>query len=182
MHATLCDLITDLVQNSIEACATEITLDIEETSKNLNIKIVDNGKGMSAAVLEKAKDPFYSDGEKHKHRKVGLGLPFLLQTAEMTDGTVEIESKEGEGTTLTLCLDPSHLDLPMFGNFSTAAVTLMTYGFDGNLTVHRSVHGNEYSISKAELTDVLGDLNDIESLTLLKQFIETNESEINERD
>ncbi|MDF7825592.1 ATP-binding protein [Pontiellaceae bacterium B12227] len=179
MHATLCDLITDLVQNSFEANAAEVTLNVEETEKNLKVVIADNGKGMSAETLEKAKDPFYSDGLKHKHRKVGLGLPFLFQTSEMTGGTATIESEEGVGTTVTFNLDPANVDLPMFGNFSTAAATLMTYGFQGNLTIEHSKDGKSYSVSREELIEVLGDLNDLESLTLLKQFIEGNEEEIN---
>jgi hypothetical protein len=178
MHATICDLITDLVQNSIEANAKEITLNVEETEQHLNVVIADNGKGMCAETLEKAKDPFYSDGQKHKHRKVGLGLPFLFQTSEMTEGTATIESEEGIGTTVTFNLDPAHVDLPMFGNFTTAAVTLMTYGFQGNLTIEHSRNGKRYSICKEELIEVLGDLNDLESLTLLKQFIEGNEQEL----
>ena len=179
MHATLCDLITDLTQNSFEANASEVTLNIEETEKNLTVVIADNGKGMSAQTLEKAKDPFYSDGLKHKHRKVGLGLPFLFQTSEMTGGTASIDSEEGIGTTVTFNLDPANVDLPMFGNFPTAAVTLMTYGFQGNLTIEHSKNGKSYSISKNELIEALGDLNDLESLILLKQFIEGNEEEIN---
>ncbi len=179
MHATICDLITDLTQNSIEAGATEIHLKVEETKTNLNVVIADNGKGMSAEILEKAKDPFYSDGQKHKHRRVGLGLPFLFQTAEMTGGTATIESEEGVGTTVAFSFDRANVDLPTFGNFATAAVTLMAYGFDGNLIVERSMNGKSYSVSKTELTDALGELNDIESLMLLKQFIQTNEEEIN---
>ena len=178
MHATICDLITDLVQNSIEANAAAITLNVEETGTHLKVVIVDNGKGMSAETLEKAKDPFYSDGIKHKHRKVGLGLPFLFQTAEMTGGTAAIESKEGVGTTVTFDFDPQHVDLPMFGNFTTTAVTLITYGFNGNLTIKRSNKENDYEVSKNELIEVLGDLNDLESLTLLKQFIEGNEEDL----
>jgi hypothetical protein len=178
MHATICDLITDLVQNSIEAYASEITLNIEETENHLNVVIADNGKGMSAETLERAKDPFWSDG-KHKHRKVGLGLPFLLQTAEMTGGTAEIESKEGTGTKVSLNLDPTHVDLPVFGNFTTAAVTLMTYGFNGNLTIKRTIGKKEYTVSKNELMEALGDLNDLESLALLKQFITSQEEELN---
>jgi hypothetical protein len=178
MHATICDLITDLVQNSIEAHAKEITLNVEETEENLNVVIADNGKGMSAETLAKAKDPFWSDGTKHVHRKVGLGLPFLFQTSEMTGGTARIESEQGVGTTVTLNLDPTNVDLPMFGDFTTAAVTLMTYGFDGNLTIKRSLGGKEYEVSKNELTEALGDLNDLESLTLLKQFIESHEEDL----
>ncbi len=178
MHATICDLITDLVQNSFEADATEITLSVKETEKNLNVVIADNGKGMSAETLEKAKDPFYSDGRKHKHRKVGLGLPFLFQTAEMTGGTAAIESEEGIGTTVSFDLDPANVDLPMFGNFTTAAVTLMTYGFNGNLKIEHSVNGRGYEISRKELREALGDLNELESLTLLKEFIKGNEEDI----
>ncbi|MEA2069652.1 MAG: ATP-binding protein [Verrucomicrobiota bacterium] len=178
MHATLCDLLTDLVQNSIEADASEITLNVEETKTNLNVVIADNGKGMSAETLEKAKDPFWSDGLKHRHRNVGLGLPFLFQTSEMTGGTAAIESEEGIGTAVSLSLDPAHVDLPMFGNFTTAAVTLMAYGFKGNLIINRSIEGKSYEVSKNELTEALGDLNDLESLTLLKQFIASQEEEL----
>ncbi|VGO18883.1 Histidine protein kinase DivJ [Pontiella sulfatireligans] len=179
MHATICDLITDLVQNSIEANAKEITLNVEETKTNLKVVIADNGKGMSAETLEKAKDPFWSDGLKHKHRKVGLGLPFLFQTSEMTGGNAQIESEESVGTTVAFNLDQTNVDLPMFGNFTTAMITLLTYGFDGNLKIERSVDSKSYTVSKQELQEALGDLNDLESLTLLKQFIETNEEEIN---
>ena len=178
MHATICDMITDLVQNAIEARATEIMLNVEETTTDLNIVIADNGKGMSAETLEKARDPFYSDGQKHRHRKVGLGLPFLFQTAEMTGGAATIESTEGLGTKVLFRVDPAHVDLPQFGSFTMAAVTLMTYGFEGNLTIQRSVNGRSYAVSKDELSDVLGDLNDMENLVLLKEFIASHEEEL----
>lgn len=177
MHATICDLITDLVQNSIEADATEITLNIEETDNNLSVVIEDNGKGMSAETLGKAKDPFWSDG-KHRHRKVGLGLPFLLQTAEMTGGTAKIDTEEGAGTTVTFNFDPKHVDLPTFGSFTTTAVTLITYGFNGNLTINRTVGEKGYKVSKQELAEALGELNDSENLMLLKQFIASQEAEL----
>ena len=180
MHATIFDLITDLVQNSIEAGATEINLEIKETKENLTIAIADNGKGMNAETLEKAKDPFYTDGQKHRHRKVGLGFPFLFQTAEATGGSAEIVSKEGMGTTIEFRLDPTHVDTPMFGNFATTATTLMSYGNEGNLTIKRSVNEKRYDVSKQELQEVLGNLNKLENLTLLKQFIEENEKELNQ--
>ncbi len=178
MHATLCDMITDLVQNSIEANASEIRLTVEETNLNLNVVIADNGKGMDAATRERAKDPFYTDGQKHRHRKVGLGLPFLFQTVEMTGGTATIESEPEVGTTVAFNLDLGHVDVPEFGNFTTTAVTLMTYGFEGNLTIERTVNGKEYEVSKNELTDAIGDLNDTESLVLLREFIQGNEEDI----
>jgi hypothetical protein len=178
MHATLCDMITDLVQNAIEADASEIRLNVEETKSNLTVVIADNGKGMDAETLDRAKDPFYTDGRKHRLRKVGLGLPFLFQTCEMTGGSAGIESAPGRGTIVTFRLDRTHVDVPEFGDFTMAALTLLTYGFDGNLKIEHTVNGNRYSMSKTELQEALGDLNDLESLTLLKQFIEQNEADI----
>ncbi|QBG46222.1 ATP-binding protein [Verrucomicrobia bacterium S94] len=177
MHATLCDLITDLVQNAFEAGASEITLKVEETDTHLKIVIQDNGKGMNAKTLAKAKDPFWSDG-KHRHRKVGLGLPFLFQTAEMTGGSAEIESEEGTGTTVTCNLDPRNVDLPAFGSFTPAAVSLMTYGFEGNLTIEHRRNEKHYSVSRNDLVDALGNLNTSENMALLKQFIQSNEEEL----
>lgn len=180
MHATICDLITDLVQNSIEAAATEITLRVEESKTKLGIVIADNGKGMDAATLEKAKDPFWTDGLKHKHRKVGLGLPFLFQTAEATGGGARIVSEAGIGTTVTLELDPAHVDLPAFGNFATTATALMGYGFGGNLVIERRVGGKGYTVARNELSEALGGLDDAGGMGLLKRFFEENEKEINQ--
>lgn len=179
MHATICDLITDLVQNAIEASATEITLTIEENGNHLNIAIKDNGKGMDAETLGKAKDPFWSDG-KHRHRRVGLGLPFLFQTVEATGGTAGIESRKGTGTNVAFALDLNHVDVPRFGNLATAVTTLMTYGYEGELKVHRRLGDKGYEASKNELADVLGDLNDIENLQLLKRFLTSQENELND--
>ena len=178
MHATICDLITDLVQNSIEAGATAIELKVEETEGRLRVVTADNGRGMDAETLAKARDPFWSDGRKHPHRKVGLGLPFLFQTAEMTGGAAEIESEEGVGTTVAFELDRRHVDLPPFGSFATAATMLLGYGFDGELTIERSVDGRGYSVDRSELREALGELDDAEGLALVRDFLESNEAEI----
>ena len=82
MHAAVCDFILDCLQNSVEAGASEVYLAINQTSRKFSVSIKDNGRGMDEDQLKKAVDPFYTDGIKHKSRKVGLGLPFLIQTVE----------------------------------------------------------------------------------------------------
>jgi len=57
----------------------------------------DNGKGMSGAGLDRAMDPFVTDGVKHPERKVGLGLPFLIQTAIQSGGGWRIISATADG-------------------------------------------------------------------------------------
>ena len=115
MHDSIGDMIVDCLQNSVEADASRIVLTVDETPDFLDVCIEDNGKGMSGEELKRATDPFYTDGVKHRHRKVGLGLPFLLQTVEMTDGTWSIQSKKGEGTRLAFHLNVNHIDLPKIG-------------------------------------------------------------------
>lgn len=46
---------------------------------------------MDEETLKKVKDPFFTDGEKHKERKVGLGIPFLIQ-AEAAGGNLTFQS------------------------------------------------------------------------------------------
>ena len=97
MHASICDLVLDLVQNSIEAAAQHIRLTMQQNSNQLNICIQDDGSGMDPVTVQQALDPFYTNGIKHRSRKVGLGLPFLKQVVEATEGQVHIDSMPGEG-------------------------------------------------------------------------------------
>ena len=94
MHYTLSDMILDLVQNSIEAKAPRITLDLIRSGNILTVRLADNGCGMTEGELKKASDPFYTDGIKHSGRKIGLGIPFLIQTVEQADGSFEIQSEK----------------------------------------------------------------------------------------
>ena len=178
MHATLCDLMMDLVQNSAEANATEIELSLSETSDAFEFSVKDNGKGMSKEVQAKATDPFYSDGEKHAHRRVGLGLPFLLQTAEAAEGSATITSQEGHGTTIEFCANAQHVDLPPVGNFVNAATMMLTQPLQGDLRIIRQTETDRYTLSRTELEEVLGDLNDIQNLQLVKTYIESQEENL----
>jgi hypothetical protein len=178
VHATLCDLMMDLVQNSVEANATEIELNISETSEEFEFSVKDNGKGMSKETQSKAIDPFYSDGEKHAHRRVGLGLPFLLQTAEAAEGHATIESEEGRGTLIHFCAKANHVDLPPAGNVASTAVMMMSLPFVGELRIVRQTECDSYTLSRAELEETLGDLNDAQNLQLMKTYIESQEESL----
>lgn len=168
----------DLVQNSAEANATEIELTLYETSKRLEFSVKDNGKGMSKETQTKAIDPFYSDGEKHAHRRVGLGLPFLLQTADAVGGQVILESEEGQGTLVQFRAEANHVDLPPVGDFISTVAMMMSQPFKGNLRIVRRTDEDSYTLSRDELTEVLGDLNDVQNLQLMKTYIESQEENL----
>ena len=86
MHFAVCDFLLDLVQNSVEAGAGTITVSVDDDGEWISASVADDGKGMDEVELERAKDPFYTDGKKHSRRKVGLGIPFLLHAVEQAGG------------------------------------------------------------------------------------------------
>ena len=178
MHATLCDLMMDLVQNSVEAHATEIELTLKESHGEFEFSVKDNGNGMSKETQKQATDPFYSDGKKHVHRRVGLGLPFLLQTADAAGGRATITSEEGRGTLIEFCAEAQHMDLPPFGDFASTATLMMTQPGVAHLRIIRRTETDEYTLSHDELADALGDLNDAQNLTWLKTYIESQEENL----
>ena len=178
MHATLCDLMTDIVQNAVEAGASEIELTVFEDREQIKFKVQDNGKGMNSETQAKAKDPFYSDGLKHAHRRVGLGLPFLFQTAEAADGQASIESEEGHGTVIRFCAKAQHVDLPPVGDFPGAAAMMLTLLPKGELRINRELNGKSYQLKRSELNEALGGLNSAGNLNMLKRFIASQEEDL----
>lgn len=179
MHYTLCDFILDLFQNSVEAGADTIRLDLIEEKDHFHVYLEDDGKGMSEEELAKARDPFYTDGIKHKHRKVGLGIPFLLQTLEMTEGTVNITSEKGKGTVLDIVFNTGHWDTPPVGDIVLMLFQALIFSEDYEAVIHRENRemGIGFDLKRSELIEVLGSLNDAGNMGLLKDYIHSQEHE-----
>ena len=178
MHACVCDYITDLVQNSIEAKATHIQLDVYTGPEAIRVRISDNGKGMNNSTLSKAVDPFYSEAGKHDHRRVGLGLPLLYQTAEAVNGTVDIQSTPGIGTVIRFTFDATHVDTPPLGDLALTVIGLMTFPEQFNLELKRETPSDSYQISRSELIETLGNLEESANIILAKDFIKAQENDL----
>jgi CheY-like chemotaxis protein len=70
------------------------------TGSYVHIDVRDNGHGMSPEVLEKIFEPFFTT--KPAGRGTGLGLTFVRKIVGDYGGHVEVESREGHGTTFHL--------------------------------------------------------------------------------
>ena len=175
MHASVCDIITDLVQNAVEAGAKRVELDVATGPERVSVRVSDNGKGMDAATLKRVSDPFFTEAGKYDHRRVGLGIPLLLQTAEASGGEAKIASEPGCGTTVEFWLDAKNLDTPPLGNLPDTVLGLMTFPGDYDLRVKRSVPGDGYEVSRSELADALGDLESVANLSLVRDFLKSQE-------
>ena len=66
------------------------------------VSVTDNGCGMSAEVLERAFEPFYTTKEVGKG--TGLGLSQVYGFAKQSGGAAQIESEPGRGTTVRVYL------------------------------------------------------------------------------
>jgi hypothetical protein len=201
MHFALSDLVTDITQNAAESGADLVELEVWETrppetgslkiaqpalKAEFRFTVRDNGKGMDKDELERAKDPFITDGIKHPNRKVGLGIPFLLQTAEQSGGGCDIRSHKGTansggGTVITAWFDLANVDTPPVGDIPGMFRTILLFAGPRDIVIRRTLEDGArkigYSVRKSELADVLGDLENAGSLVLLDQYLRSLETD-----
>jgi len=107
--AALAQAVFNLVQNAGEAMASAPgrTGEVRITAHGvqpirLHIEVADNGPGMSPEVLDHCMEPFYST--KSRRICTGMGLSLVKGLVEQAGGSVQIASKQGQGTTFTLDL------------------------------------------------------------------------------
>jgi len=86
--------------------ASSVKLEIQPNGRSVAFEIVDRGIGMSPAEIELAFTPFWraDDSRTRKTGGVGLGLALARRIARAHGGEVEIESRPGRGTTVTLTI------------------------------------------------------------------------------
>ena len=149
--------ILDIVENSTGAGADKVTLTVEEDSgrDELRICIVDNGRGMDAAMVASVLDPFVTT---RTTRKVGLGLPLMEMTTGMCGGHLTVKSEPGVGTEVEATWQHSHLDRPPLGNMLTTLKTILVMNPDLHFQYFHRVDRNTFSLDSLEIRNALGDL------------------------
>lgn len=96
----------NLIKNAMEAMPTGGVIDISSlyTSEDyITIKIRDDGMGISAENQKLLGHAFFTSKEKG----MGLGLTITYKIIQEHNGHISIESKESEGTVVTLSLPTS---------------------------------------------------------------------------
>jgi anti-sigma regulatory factor (Ser/Thr protein kinase) len=116
--------ILDIVENSIEAGAQRIEVTVnEDTEKNsLVLEIEDDGKGMDKTTLSAALDPFFTT---KKSKRVGLGLSLLAQSAQEAEGSFDVMSKKGKGTSIRAQFKHDHIDRKPLGNIVDTLIAII---------------------------------------------------------
>ena len=114
----------DIVQNSVKAEASHVDIGFAlDADGVLTMSVKDDGCGMTPEFVARVRSPFVTT---RTTRKVGLGIPLLMQNAMQSGGTVNIDSEVGVGTTITAIFRTDSIDcLPLGDLASTMAVMIM---------------------------------------------------------
>jgi signal transduction histidine kinase len=98
----------NLVDNAVDASPPSAIVRIEaapaerHSRAGVDVRVIDRGTGLHPDVLSRVFDPFFTT--KPQGQGTGLGLPLARQFVEDDDGQLSIESRPGEGTTVSLWL------------------------------------------------------------------------------
>lgn len=104
----LSQVILNILNNAARAfCQTDRTknligISVTKDKANVHIVIKDNGRGISTEDLNRVWEPFFS--KTVQHGGLGLGLSICRRILQEVDGTIEIKSDLGHGTTVKISL------------------------------------------------------------------------------
>lgn len=95
-------VLINLLVNAIEALkerpSPRIVLSATQDKNRLQVRVADNGAGIPAELLDKIFIPFFST----KKSGSGIGLSLCKQIMLLHKGTIQVQSREQEGTVFTL--------------------------------------------------------------------------------
>ena len=101
-------IITNLVENALTNTPNHgtIHIDIRNSAEDLKISITDSGVGISKENLPRIFDQFYRvDGSRSTITGgAGLGLTIVKKLTEAHNGSIDVSSELGQGTTFTVSL------------------------------------------------------------------------------
>lgn len=137
-------LVSNLVSNAIKYTAQngEITLAWTAHSDDLLLDVIDTGTGIPPEALPHIFDRFYRVPGQDPEKGLGLGLSFAAWIVKAHNGTIEVQSKVGEGTRFRVHLN-RHFG-PAIDSFGSPNASFGATGHSTNLSgSSHSASGNK---------------------------------------
>jgi len=105
----------NLAGNAVKFSESNSTVIIEaaiQPDGDLCIAVIDEGIGIPSDKIDQALEPFGQINERAENAQnqgTGLGLPLAKAMVDLHGGTLDIQSEEGEGTTVYVTLPARRL-------------------------------------------------------------------------
>ena len=86
---------TNIIDNAVYALDKngELTIETSIDSKNVTVKIIDNGPGIPANIISRIFDPFFTT--KKVGEGTGIGLDLVNRIIKKHNGEIKVESVPG---------------------------------------------------------------------------------------
>jgi cell cycle sensor histidine kinase DivJ len=114
----------NLVSNAIKFTERDgkVTVSAAVEGSRLMLRVTDTGVGIGADDLKRVGDPFFQAGKTYqrRHEGTGLGLSIVKSLVALHAGEMTVQSRIGEGTTVTVAL-PLTFSAPAKGPASNIA-------------------------------------------------------------
>jgi len=97
------EIFLNILNNACQAIATpsgKVELSVQREGDMVRASVMDNGVGIAQEDLDKVFEPFFT----RKSKGTGLGLTICNELVNLHQGKIEINSRQGEGTTVCVLL------------------------------------------------------------------------------
>lgn len=105
-------VLLNLIENGLKYSETDapVKVSLERNNSQAVITVLDKGIGIPEADQEKVFEKYYRADHGSKVSGTGVGLFLVKKAIELHNGTIEIDSVRGRGTTVTVSLPLDKLD------------------------------------------------------------------------
>jgi PAS domain S-box-containing protein len=114
MQLALANIISNALQYSDATApvAVDVTPAAYRGLPGVQVRVTDQGIGMTPEQVERMYEAFYRAGAKADVPGSGLGLAIFKEITELHNATVEVDSAPGRGTIITLVLPAARKEAP----------------------------------------------------------------------
>ncbi|NOU50503.1 PAS domain S-box protein [Pseudoalteromonas sp. JBTF-M23] len=112
-YSKLKQVITNLIDNAIRYSDenTQITITLTQDHDSVCTHIKDTGSGLSSEKLANMFEPFERGADEYSGQQgIGIGLTIAKEFIEAMDGKIDVQSADGQGTTVTFILPLARIE------------------------------------------------------------------------
>lgn len=97
-------LIFNLLDNALKYSTQPIQMSLRQTADQMVLVVADEGIGIPPEEINYVFEPFYRASNVDSYAGTGLGLAIVRSYLERAGGMIQLQSQEGQGTTVTVNL------------------------------------------------------------------------------